>query len=88
MSVGELAAMADLSVSHFCAFFKRVTGFAPIDYWLHMRVQRACELLDTTDQPIKRIAGEMGFSDALYFSRVFRQVHGLSPRAYRSIAKG
>ena len=88
VSVGALAEMANLSVSHFCALFKRTTGFAPIDYLLHMRVQRACELLDTTDQPIKRIAGEMGFSDALYFSRTFRKVHGISPTAYRSIAKG
>ena len=88
VSVGALAEMANLSVSHFCALFKRTTGFAPVDYLLHMRIQRACELLDTTDQPIKRIAGEMGFSDALYFSRTFRKVHGISPTAYRSIAKG
>jgi len=88
VSVGGLAAMANLSVSHFCALFKRVTGFAPIDYLLHMRVRRACQLLDTTDHPVKRIAGEMGFSDPLYFSRVFRKVHGLSPKAYRDITKG
>ena len=88
MSVGALAAMANLSVSQFCALFKRITGFAPVDYSLHMRIQRACELLDTTDQPIKRVASEMGFSDPLYFSRIFRKVQGMSPKAYRAIAKG
>lgn len=88
VSVGALAAMANLSVSHFCNIFKRITGFAPIEYLLHMRIQRACELLDTTGQPIKRIASEMGFSDPLYFSRVFTKVHGLSPSAYRSVQKG
>lgn len=88
VTVAGLAAMANLSVSHFCALFKRVTGFAPIDYLLHMRVRRACQLLDTTDHPIKCIAGEMGFADPLYFSRVFRKVHGVSPKAYRAISKG
>jgi AraC-like DNA-binding protein len=88
VTVGGLAAMANLSVSHFCALFKRAAGFAPIDYLLHMRIRRACQLLDTTDHPIKRIAADMGFSDPLYFSRVFRKVHGLSPKAYRAISKG
>lgn len=88
VSVGALAAMANLSASHFCNIFKRITGFAPVEYLLHMRIQRACELLDTTDEPIKRIANETGFSDPLYFSRVFAKVHGLSPSAYRSVPKG
>jgi AraC-like DNA-binding protein len=88
VSVVALAETANLSVSHFCTLFKHLTGFAPIDYLLHQRVQRACELLDTTDQSIKRIAGEIGFVDPLYFSRVFRKVHGVSPKAYRSISKG
>jgi AraC-like DNA-binding protein len=88
VSVGALAAIANLSASHFCNVFKRITGFAPVEYLLHMRIQRACELLDTTDEPIKHIASEIGFSDPLYFSRVFTKVHGMSPSAYRSVLKG
>ena len=88
VSVGALAANANLSASHFCNIFKRITGFAPVEFLLHVRIQRACELLDTTDQPIKRIASEIGFSDPLYFSRVFTKVHGMSPSAYRSVLKG
>jgi AraC-like DNA-binding protein len=88
VSVGALAAIANLSASHFCNIFKRITGFAPVEYLLHTRIQRACELLDTTNEPIKRIASEIGFSDPLYFSRVFTKVHGMSPSAYRSVQKG
>lgn len=88
VSVDALAATANLSASHFCNIFKRITGFAPIEYLLHVRIRRACELLDTTDEPIKRIASEIGFSDPLYFTRVFTKVHGLSPSAYRSVLKG
>jgi AraC-like DNA-binding protein len=88
VAIGALAEMANLSVSHFCALFKRVTGSPPIEYCLQMKVQRACELLDTTGQSIKSIASQVGFSDPLYFSRIFRKVHGISPKAYRSIEKG
>lgn len=88
VSVNALAEMANLSVSHFSALFKRVTGFAPIDYLLHSKVQRACRILDTTKQPIKVVAGQVGFADPLYFSRVFRRVYGTSPTVYRNTAKG
>jgi AraC-like DNA-binding protein len=88
VNVPELARMSNLSVSHFCALFKRAAGFAPLEYFLHRKIQRACELLDTTSQPLKRIALELGFSDPLYFSRTFRKIQGMSPRKYRHMVKG
>ena len=88
INIPELASMANLSSSHFCAIFKKITGFAPLDYFIRLKVRRACELLDGTDFPIKRIAVELGFSDALYLSRVFRRIHGMSPTEYRNTTKG
>jgi AraC family transcriptional regulator of arabinose operon len=84
----ELARMANLSVSHFSAVFRRELGFSPVDYLARARIRRACELLDTTATPLKEIAETVGFSDPLYFSRVFRAIHGLSPTRYRSVVKG
>ena len=86
--VADLAAQARLSPSHFAAVFKRKTGFAVLDYFLRMKMQRAGYLLDSTDHPIKVIASALGFEDALYFSRCFRKVHNCSPSEYRSIPKG
>ncbi|HYW43616.1 MAG TPA: AraC family transcriptional regulator [Bryobacteraceae bacterium] len=88
VSVPELARIANLSVSHFCALFKRAAGFPPLEYFLHRKIQHACELLDTTNQPLKRIAHGLGFSDPLYFSRTFRKIQGMSPRKYRQTVKG
>jgi AraC-like DNA-binding protein len=51
-------------------------------------MRRACELLDTTRLPIKQIADQLGFTDPLYFSRQFRQIHELSPVQYRELKKG
>ena len=48
-----------------------------------MKIQAACRLLDSTDESVKVIAARLGFSDPLYFSRVFRRTQGLSPSAYR-----
>jgi AraC-like DNA-binding protein len=84
----ELARMANLSMSHFSAVFRRELGFSPLDYLARARIGRACELLDTTGAPLKEIAEAVGFSDPLYFSRVFRAIHGVSPSHYRSVVKG
>lgn len=79
----ELARQCSLSMSHFCAVFKARTGFPPLDFYLRLRVQRACELLATTRLPIKQVSAEVGFGDPLYFSRVFRRVQGVAPMEYR-----
>jgi AraC-like DNA-binding protein len=88
ISIPELAAMVNLSTSHFCALFKKVTDFPPLEYFTRLKIRRGCELLDATHMSVKRIAEELGFSDSLYFSRVFRKIHGMSPTEYRGTRKG
>ncbi len=88
INIPEVARMVNLSTSHFCAVFRKVTGFPPLDYFIRLKIRRACELLDGTSLPVKRIAGELGFSDALYLSRLFRKIHGISPTEYRNTTKG
>lgn len=84
----ELARMANLSISHFSAVFRKELGFSPLDYLIRTRIRRACQLLDTSGDSLKQIAEAVGFADPLYFSRVFRAVHGVSPSQYRSVVKG
>ncbi|ATC64979.1 hypothetical protein CMV30_13950 [Nibricoccus aquaticus] len=84
----ELAQLAAVSVPHYCALFKRHTGYAPIDWLIRLRIQRACQLLDTTTDSIALIAARTGFPNPYYFTRTFRRIMGHPPRAYRQIAKG
>jgi AraC family transcriptional regulator, arabinose operon regulatory protein len=84
----ELAATTGLSVPHFCTLFRRQTGFAPIDFLIRQRIQRACRLLDTTEKSVGAIAAEVGYEDAYYFTRCFRRIVGSPPRTYRRIPKG
>jgi len=84
----ELAAAAGLSVPHFCALFKKQTGYAPIDFLIRERIRVSCRLLDATSSTIGSIATEVGFEDPYYFSRCFHRVMGTSPRNYRKMIKG
>jgi transcriptional regulator GlxA family with amidase domain len=88
VQVPTLARMASLSLSHFFALFKRQTGFAPMDYFIRLRMQRACELLDATTLSVKEIAGKLGYEDPFYFSRVFKCVNGMAPTEYRRLEAG
>lgn len=83
LNVSALAALVNLSRSHYTTLFRRVTGYAPLNYLNHLRMQRAVELLNTTDWPIKHVSDHLGFSDQFYFSRAFRKMHSHSPSEHR-----
>lgn len=88
LQLDALAALANLSRSRYVDLFKRQTGFAPIDYFIRLRMHRACQLLDTTDLSVKSVAAELGYDDPLYFSRVFKAVNDVNPTVYRRTRKG
>lgn len=82
-SLRDYASLARLSVSQFSHLFKQHTGISPMNYQAEVRIQRACEYLDTTESSIKEVASRLGYEDPLYFSRVFKKCTGLSPSQYR-----
>ncbi len=84
LNLDELASVAHLSKYHFSGRYKALTGYSPIKHFLHMKMEYACQLLDRSELSVKAIASEVGYRDPLYFSRLFRQTVGLSPRAYRT----
>ena len=83
ISLPELSAFHNYSISRFSSLFKDRTGFAPIDYFLHMKVQKATQLLHFTDKNVKEIATELGFDDPYYFSRLFKKIMASSPSDFR-----
>lgn len=83
LKLEEIAAETGLSVSHFSRLFMGRTGHSPIDYFIQLKVQKACRLLDNSGWMIADVAREMGFDDQFYFSRVFHRVMGMSPAIYR-----
>jgi AraC family transcriptional regulator, arabinose operon regulatory protein len=84
LRVAELARTAGLSPSHFSALFRAATGGGVVEYTKRLRMARARELLITSSRDIGDIAEAVGYTDAFYFSRQFRTVHGCSPSDYRT----
>ncbi|GAB3536726.1 hypothetical protein GCM10027403_18370 [Arthrobacter tecti] len=87
-SVARLAVRANLSPSHFAALFAKQIGVPVLRYQTQLRMARARELLDTTGYSIARVGELAGYPDGFYFSRQFREVHGMTARQYREQHKG
>ena len=79
----EIALQTGLSASYYSALFQNRTGHSPIDYFIQLKIQRACRMLDNSGLLIADVSREIGFDDQFYFSRVFRKVMGMSPVEYR-----
>jgi AraC-like DNA-binding protein/mannose-6-phosphate isomerase-like protein (cupin superfamily) len=83
LTLSEMAATVNLSAPHFSYVFKKKTGFSPIEYFNHLKVQKACQYLLFTSLRVKEIAYELGIEDPFYFSRMFTRIMGSSPNEYR-----
>lgn len=83
LKLEEIALQTNLSASHYSRIFKNRTGHSPIEYFIQLRIQRACRLIDHSGWMIADVSREMGFDDQFYFSRVFNKVMGMSPVKYR-----
>jgi len=83
LKLEEIAAQTGLSASHYSRLFLFRTRHSPIDYFIQLKIQRACHLLDNSGWLIAEVSREIGFTEQFYFSRVFRNVMGMSPAEYR-----
>ncbi len=73
-----------LSSSQFSVIFKEGTGQTFIEFLTNYRIDRAKQLLKTSDLKSYQIAEQVGFSDARYFSLTFKKLTGLTPKEYRN----
>ena len=87
LHVSTLATLANVSPSYYTVLFKRQTGSAPIDYFIRLRMQHACHLLEATSFSVKEVAAALGYDDPFYFSRIFKCVNEVAPSSYRQSRK-
>lgn len=83
LSVSDMAARAGLSSSRFSQVFRSRFGRPPHQFLLHLRVQRAQDLLHHTGLTMRDIAAQCGFSDVHHFAKMFKKVSGQTPGSYR-----
>jgi len=83
VTLGELAAVAGLSLYHFCRAFKQATGLPPHRYQVMLRINRAKDLLANSTLTVGEIAAAVGYEDQSQLARLFRREVGLTPSDYR-----
>lgn len=83
LSRDELAHTVGVTERYLSYIFKQEMGISPWTYLKRLRLVYAKQLLAYTDKPISFIAYNVGFRDAKYFSRVFHEEEGVSPKYYR-----
>ncbi len=83
ISISQLAAAANLSLSSFQRKFKSCFGMSPKQYMRHLKVQEACHKIIQTTMNFAEISYACGFSDQSHFSREFTRIMKEPPSSYR-----
>jgi AraC-like DNA-binding protein len=87
-SLQEFSDYVNMSKYHFARSFKQKTGYTPVEFFNRMKIQKACEMLETSTLSVKEISGMLSFKTPYYFSEVFKRTIGYSPRKYKELQSG
>lgn len=87
IGIADTAAFMKVSHSHLSREFYKETGVRPIDYLIRVRLDRAVDLLTSTERKVEEIGRECGFSTANYFGKVFKKHIGMSPVQFREYTR-
>jgi transcriptional regulator GlxA family with amidase domain len=83
LAITHLAALINLSPSHFRQLFRTQIGLGPAQYLQRLRLRRARLLLERTVLTVKEVMTRVGYKDPSHFSRDFRRFHGVAPTTLR-----
>ena len=83
LSVEKICSVLHVSSTYFSTMFKKETGKSFVNFLTELRLEQAITLLNTTDYKTYIIAENVGYSEANYFSYVFKKKFGMSPSKYR-----
>lgn len=83
LSLTTVAEYVRLSPAYFSRFFKEETGCSFVDYLKRLRIEKAKELLQTSNLKIYEICEALGYQSVQYFSNLFKTMVGVTPQEYR-----
>lgn len=81
--VASMVRLSGLAERSFTRRFQQATGMSPLQYVHTLRLEEAKQMLESGEEPIESIAGEVGYEDAGFFSRLFKRQVNLTPAQYR-----
>lgn len=85
LTLAKIAESANLSENECLRCFRSMTGCTPIKYVKQVRIQKAAELLLSTNRKISDIGAECGFQEMSYFAKTFRELKGCTPGDFRKL---
>ena len=88
ISVEKMSEIANMSVSGFAHYFKKIYGIAPVQYLIQLKIGMAQKLLITTNKNITEISMELGYDNVSHFNNQFKKFVGTSPQNYRKLWLG
>lgn len=83
LKIADFANFCGYSESYLYRKFVKEMGHSPMDYFIRLKIDKACKLLTQTDMKVNQIAHKLGFKESQYFSRTFSNVMGISALAFR-----
>jgi len=83
ITLSSAARYINMSESYLSTMFKKETGVSFVEYLTRLRIEKAAELLKTSDMPSYIIAEKVGYENINYFGRSFKKVMGVSPSQFR-----
>ena len=83
IKIDALASQIGITRNYLTKSFQKELGVSPQEFLINIRMERAAELLTSTSLPINEVAAKVGYSDALAFSKKFKEEYNLSPKSYR-----
>ena len=83
LNMTHISEQLGTSTSRLNEIFKTYTGMTPYQYFIHIKIRKAQELLEQKDLSIKEVAYRMGFEDQYHFSRLFKKKTGTSPLGWK-----
>ncbi len=84
LTLADISKAAHLSASRLAHLFREQMGITLIDYLTNVRINHAKRMLLTTESNCTHICYEVGYNNQSYFTRVFKQITGMTPRDFRS----
>jgi AraC-like DNA-binding protein len=85
INLSDISTQIGISTSRFIEIFKTYTSMTPYQYYMHIKIHKAENLLERNDLSIAEVAHHLGFEDECYFSRLFKSKTGVSPSKWKKI---
>lgn len=84
LKLNDICGYLGYSSSRFSEIFRKQAGCSPIEYFIRLKINYACRLLEVSDFSVQQISSIIGIDDPYYFSRIFKKHTGCSPTAFRA----